>query len=116
MSSWALALHGGAGKLARGDLTAEQDAAYRASLRVCAEAGRAVLAGGGSAVDAVEIVCRALEDDPLFNAARGAVFTAEGRNELDASIMDGATLRAGAVAGISRTRSPITLARAVMEH
>ncbi len=115
MRQWALALHGGAGKLARGDLTAAQDAAYRASLRVCAEAGRVILAGGGTALDAAQAAVCALEDDPLFNAGRGAVFTAEGKNELDASIMDGASLRAGAVAGISRTRSPITLARSVME-
>lgn len=114
--AWALAIHGGAGKLARGDLTPEQDAAYRESLRVCAAAGRRILAEGGNALDAVEAACCALEDDPLFNAGRGAVFTAEGQNELDASIMDGATLRAGAVAGVTRTRSPITLARAVMER
>ena len=116
MRAWALALHGGAGRLARGDLTPAQDGAYRASLSACAQAGRAILADGGSALDAVEAACRALEDDPLFNAGRGAVFTADGHNELDAAIMDGATLRAGAVAGISRTRSPVTLARAVMAH
>ncbi len=114
--TWALAIHGGAGKLAPGDLTPEQDSAYRKSLRACAEAAQQVLASSGSALDAVATACRALEDDPLFNAGRGAVFTAEGQNELDASIMDGATLRAGAVAGVTRTRSPITLARAVMEQ
>ena len=73
------------------------------------------MAAGGSSLDAVEATIRVLEDDPLFNAGRGSVFTADGRNELDASIMDGATLRAGAVAGVTRTRNPISLARAVME-
>ena len=70
---------------------------------------------GGSSLDAIETAIRILEDDPLFNAGRGAVFTAEGKNELDAAIMDGATLKAGAVAGVTRTRHPISLARAVME-
>jgi beta-aspartyl-peptidase (threonine type) len=78
-------------------------------------AGSRILAAGGSSLDAVEATIRVLEDDPLFNAGRGAVFTADGRNELDASIMDGATLKAGAVAGVTRTRNPISLARAVME-
>jgi len=73
-----------------------------------------VLAGGGASLDAVEAAIRVLEDDPLFNAGRGAVFTADGRNELDASLMDGATRKAGAVAGVTRTRNPISLARAVM--
>jgi beta-aspartyl-peptidase (threonine type) len=75
-----------------------------------------VLAGSGTSLDAVEAAIRVLEDDPLFNAGRGAVFTADGRNELDASIMDGATRKAGAVAGVTRTRNPITLARAVMQN
>ena len=79
------------------------------------DAGSAVLRRGGSSLDAVEAAIRVLEDDPLFNAGRGAVFTADGRNELDASIMDGATRKAGAVAGVTRTRNPISLARAVME-
>jgi beta-aspartyl-peptidase (threonine type) len=74
-----------------------------------------VLDQGGSALDAVEAVLKILEDDPLFNAGRGAVFTSEGKNELDAAIMDGANLKAGAVAGVTRTRHPISLARAVME-
>ena len=79
------------------------------------DAGSKVLNRGGSSLDAVEAAIRVLEDDPLFNAGRGAVFTADGRNELDASIMDGATRKAGAVAGVTRTRNPISLARAVME-
>ena len=116
MNGWALALHGGAGALARGDLSSAQDATYRASLAAATEVGAKILNAGKPAVDAVEIVCRALEDNPLFNAGKGAVFTAEGRNELDAAIMDGATLRAGAVAGITHTRNPIALARAIMDR
>ncbi len=112
---WALAIHGGAGVLERGDLTPQKEAAYRAGLNGALVAGQKVLAAGGSSLDAVEAAIRVLEDDPLFNAGRGAVFTADGRNELDASIMDGGTLKAGAVAGVTRTRNPISLARAVME-
>lgn len=113
--AWAIVVHGGAGVIERSDLKPEQDAAYREALARVTEAGGAVLAAGGSAVDAVEAAVRLLEDDPLFNAGRGAVFTAEGRNELDAAIMDGASLQAGAVAGVTRTEHPISLARAVME-
>ena len=113
--TWALAIHGGAGVIERGDLTAAQEAAYRASLGAALAAGEKVLRGGGASLDAVEATIRVLEDDPLFNAGRGAVFTADGRNELDSSIMDGATRRAGAVAGVTRTRNPISLARAVMD-
>lgn len=112
---WAIVVHGGAGVIERADLRPEQEAAYRAALTRVAETGGEVLAKGGSALDAIEAAIHLLEDDPLFNSGRGAVFTAEGRNELDASIMDGATLRAGAVAGVTRTRHPISLARAVME-
>jgi L-asparaginase / beta-aspartyl-peptidase len=112
---WALALHGGAGVIERGDLTPVKEAAYRAGLNAALAAGQKVLAAGGSSLDAVEATIRILEDDPLFNAGRGAVFTADGRNELDASIMNGATLAAGAVAGVTHTRNPISLARAVME-
>ncbi|MCW5574188.1 MAG: isoaspartyl peptidase/L-asparaginase [Steroidobacteraceae bacterium] len=113
---WALAIHGGAGVIERAGLSAEQDAAYRAALTAALRAGGEVLGRGGSAVDAVEAAVRLMEDDPLFNAGRGAVFTAEGRNELDAAIMDGATQKAGAVAGVTRTRHPVSLARAVMER
>lgn len=114
-SQWSLAVHGGAGVLERGELTPEKDKAYRAGLNAALEAGAKVLKAGGSSLDAVEAAVRVLEDNPLFNAGKGAVFTAEGRNELDAAIMDGATLKAGAVAGATRTRNPISLARAVME-
>jgi beta-aspartyl-peptidase (threonine type) len=113
---WTLAIHGGSGVVSRGALTPEQDKAYRAGLSDALAAGSKVLSMGGSSTDAVEAAIRVLEDNPLFNAGKGAVFDAEGRNQLDAAIMDGATLRAGAVAAVSTTKNPITLARAVMEH
>jgi beta-aspartyl-peptidase (threonine type) len=112
---WAIVVHGGAGDIERTKLGPEGDKAYRAALTKVVEAGAAVLDRGGSSLDAVEAAIRDLEDDPLFNASRGAVFTAEGKTELDAAIMDGAMLRAGAVADVTHTRYPITLARAVME-
>jgi beta-aspartyl-peptidase (threonine type) len=113
---WAIAIHGGAGVIERGSMSPETEKAYRAAMSVALDKGSGVLKRGGSALDAVEAVIRELEDDPLFNAGRGAVFTAAGRNELDSSIMDGASLKAGAVAGVTRTRHPISLARAVMER
>lgn len=113
---WAIAIHGGAGVIERGRLKPEQERAYREALAQVVEAGSRVLDRDGSALDAVEAAIHVLEDDPLFNAGRGAVFTAGGRNEHDASIMDGATLQAGSVAGITRVRHPISLARAVMER
>jgi len=112
---WTLVVHGGAGVIERAKMDAKTEAAYRASLTQATEAGAKILDRGGSALDAVEAVLNILEDDPLFNAGRGAVFTAEGKNELDSSIMDGSNLKAGAVAGVTRTRHPISLARAVME-
>ena len=112
---WAIVMHGGAGVIERSSMTPERDAAYRAGLDEAIHAAAAVLDKGGSAVDAVEAGLRKLEDNPLFNAGKGAVFDAEGRNELDAAIMDGKTLMAGAVAGVTRTKNPISLARAVME-
>src|SRR5690606_17704067 len=113
---WSFAIHGGAGVIERDNLTPEQDAAYRAALHRALEAGSAVLAGGGSALDAVQAAIQIMEDDPLFNAGRGAVFTAAGRNELDSAIMNGSDLTAGAVAGLTTTRHPIAAARAVMEQ
>lgn len=112
---WSLAIHGGAGVLDRATMSPERAAAYRAGLNAALKTGGATLEAGGTSLDAVEAALRVLEDDPLFNAGRGAVFTADGRNELDASIMDGQTLKAGAVAGVTRTRHPVSLARAVME-
>ncbi len=113
---WALAIHGGAGVIERADLSPEQDAAYRAALDRALAAGAAVLSAGGPALDAVQAAVELMEDDPLFNAGRGAVFTSAGTNELDAAIMDGASLNLGAVAGVTRTRHPVALARAVMER
>ena len=113
---WTLVIHGGAGVIARDALTPAADAEIRAALSAALAAGSAVLDEGGSALDAVEAAVRVLEDDPNFNAGRGAVFTSAGTNELDASIMDGATRAAGAVAGVTATRNPISLARAVMEQ
>ncbi|HEX7730468.1 MAG TPA: isoaspartyl peptidase/L-asparaginase [Terracidiphilus sp.] len=112
---WALVIHGGAGVIERSQLGPEGDKGYRAGLKAAAEAGAKVLDQGGAALDAVEAAIHVLEDNPLFNAGKGAVFTGEGRNEMDSSIMDGATLRAGSVAGVTRPRHPISLARAVME-
>ena len=113
---WSLAIHGGAGVIERSDLSPEQDAAYRAALSRALEAGAEILRNGGSALDAVQAAIEPMEDDPLCYAGRGAVFTAAGRNELDAAIMDGATLNAGAVAGLTRTRHPVAAARAVLEQ
>jgi L-asparaginase / beta-aspartyl-peptidase len=112
---WSLVIHGGAGVLERSSMTPEKDVAVRAALTRSLDAGSAVLAKGGDAMDAVTAAIMVLEDDPNFNAGRGAVFTYDGHNELDASIMDGRTRSAGAVTGITRTKNPILLARAVME-
>ena len=109
-----LVIHGGAGVI-RKDLTPEKEKRVRADLDAALDAGYAVLKSGGSSLDAVTEAILVLEDSPRFNAGKGAVFTHDGRNELDASIMDGATLRAGAVAGVHRVKNPILLARAVME-
>jgi L-asparaginase / beta-aspartyl-peptidase len=112
---WSLAIHGGAGTLERKDMTPAKDAAYRAALQAALDAGKAVLAGGGSALDAVTAVITRLEDDPKFNAGKGAVYTWDGTHELDASIMDGRTRAAGSIAGVTTVRNPILLARKVME-
>lgn len=113
---WSIVVHGGAGVIERANLTPEVEGQYRTAMNRALQTGGAVLQRGGSSLDAVEAVIREMEDDPLFNAGRGAVFTAEGRNELDASIMDGRNRGAGAVAGLTRTRHPISAARAVMER
>lgn len=112
---WALVIHGGAGVQDPSRFTPEQNAAYRADLTRALEAGRAVLDSGGAALDAAIAAVVVLEDSPLFNAGRGAVFNDEGVNEMDAAVMDGATRKAGAVAGVTRTRNPVLAARAVMD-
>ena len=113
---WTLVIHGGAGIIQKDKVTPEQEAGVRAGLNAALDAGSKVLAAGGTSLDAVEAAIEVLEDDPHFNAGRGAVFTWDGRNELDSAIMDGRTRAAGAVAGVTTTRHPVALARAVMEH
>ena len=113
---WAIAIHGGAGESEWEHMDAATAAAYRDSLTKALAAGSEVLKHHGKALDAVEAAIKVLEDDPLFNAGRGAAFAADGTNEMDASLMDGATLSAGSVAAVHTTRHPISLARAVMEH
>ncbi len=112
---WTLVIHGGAGAISRDRLSPAQEREIRTGLGRALDAGSAILARGGSALDAVTESVRILEDDPLFNAGRGAVFTHDGEIELDASIMDGHSRSAGAVAGVSTTRNPVLLARRVME-
>ncbi len=111
-----IAVHGGAGTLSPADLTPDSDRAFRAGLERALRAGHAVLIDGGTSLDAVVAAVRVLEDDPLFNAGRGAVLAASGQHELDASVMDGRDLRAGAVTGVRHVKSPIELARLVMER
>lgn len=113
---FALALHGGAGTIARTLLTPTLEADYRAALRAALTTGTDLLAQGAPALDVVEATVRALEDYPLFNAGRGAVFTHEGHHEMDAALMDGATRRAGAVTGVRAVQNPIRAARLVMEQ
>ena len=113
---WAIVMHGGAGVIERSSMSPEAERAYRAGMNEAITAAGAALDKGGSATDAVIAAIELLEDNPLFNAGRGAVFAADGTNQLDAAIMDGATLKAGAVADVQRTRHPIALARAVMDQ
>lgn len=112
----ALVIHGGAGVASREAVPPQDEAAIRAELDRALDAGHAILAAGGSALDAVTAAVVVLEESPWFNAGKGSVFNAEGRHELDASIMEGHTRRAGAVAGVTTVRNPVRLARAVMEH
>ncbi|MGH8205083.1 MAG: isoaspartyl peptidase/L-asparaginase family protein [Steroidobacteraceae bacterium] len=111
-----IAIHGGAGVINRASMTAENERAYRADLERALDAGYGVLEKGGASLDAVVAAVRILEDSPYFNAGKGAVFSHAGVNELDAAIMDGATQKAGAVAGVTHVRNPIDLARMVMER
>lgn len=113
---WVLLVHGGAGGMTRASMAEAEDRAARAALARALEAGGAVLDEGGSALDAVEAAVRLLEDDPNFNAGRGAALARDGTVELDAAIMDGQARDAGAVAGLRTTRNPVSAARAVMDH
>jgi beta-aspartyl-peptidase (threonine type) len=113
---YVLVIHGGAGTILRSQSTPEQEKKYKESLEQALLAGQLILQKGGRALDAVEAAVRVLEDNPLFNAGKGAVFTSQGKNELDAAIMDGSNLAAGAIAGVTTIRNPISAARAVMEQ
>ncbi len=112
---YVLVMHGGAGTILKKNMTPEKEAAYRATMTKALQTGYDALKGGRSSLDAVELAIHVLEDAPLFNAGKGAVFTHEGKNEMDAAVMDGKTLKAGAVAGVTVIRNPISAARAVME-
>lgn len=116
MNKRALAIHGGAGTIYRSQMTEALEAEYRAGLERALRSGWAILEGGGSSLDAVEAAVCSLEDFPLFNAGRGSVFTHEGEQEMDAAIMDGHALKAGAVAAVKNVRNPVSLARLVMEQ
>jgi L-asparaginase / beta-aspartyl-peptidase len=111
-----LVIHGGAGTITRQNMTPEKEKAYRETLNIALQTGYAVLKKGGTSLDAVEATIRVMEDSPLFNAGKGAVFTHEGKNELDASVMDGSNLKAGAIAGVTTIRNPISTARRVMDR
>jgi len=114
-NKFSIAIHGGAGTLLKGQMTSEKEAAYRAALKKALEAGYAILEKKGTAIDAVEMAVKILEDSPLFNAGKGSVFTAEGTHEMDAAIMEGKDLKAGAVSLITGIKNPVALARDVME-
>lgn len=116
MSKLGIAIHGGAGTILRSQMTPELEREYRDGLETALKAGREILEHGGSSLDAVEAAVIELENFPLFNAGRGAVFTSEGKNEMDAAIMDGTKLKAGAVAFVKNIKNPIKLARLVMEQ
>jgi L-asparaginase / beta-aspartyl-peptidase len=110
-----LVIHGGAGTITRQNMTPEREKAYHEALEFALKTGYDVLKKGGTSLDAVEATVRTMEDSPLFNAGKGAVFTHEGKNEMDAAIMEGKTLKAGSIAGVSTIRNPISTARKVME-
>lgn len=114
--AYTLVIHGGAGAIQKASMTAELDNQYREKLHEALDAGEAILKSGGTSLDAVVAAIRIMEDSPLFNAGKGAVFAHDGTNQMDASIMEGKTMRAGAVGGITQARNPILAARAVMEQ
>jgi beta-aspartyl-peptidase (threonine type) len=116
VNSIGLVIHGGAGTILKKNMTPEKEAAYKAALEEAAKKGYEILNNGGSSLDAVEQTIHILENSPLFNAGKGAVFANNGKNELDASIMEGKTLNAGAVAGVTNLKNPISAARKVMEN
>ncbi len=116
MNRFSIAIHGGAGTLVKGLMTQELEAQYKSALKVARDAGYKVLESGGTATDAVEASVKLLEDSPLFNAGKGSVFTAEGTHEMDAAIMEGKNLEAGAVSLITGIKNPVSLARDVMEN
>lgn len=116
INEFAIVIHGGAGTILKKNMSAEDEAAYKAKLEEAIKVGHEILKNGGTSLDAVEKTINVLENSPLFNAGKGAVFTHEGANEHDASIMDGETLNAGASAGTKTVKNPINLARAVMEN
>ena len=115
MKTFSIAIHGGAGTLIKGMMTPELESKYKLALKDALDAGYYLLENGGTAIEAVEVSVKVLEDSPLFNAGKGSVFTAEETHEMDASIMDGQTLNAGAVSLISGIKNPVSLARDVME-
>lgn len=115
MSKYAIAIHGGAGTILKSSMTMEKEVAYKTGLEQAIFAGEEILKKGGSSLDAVEASIISLENDPLFNAGKGAVFTNDGKNEMDAAIMNGFDLSAGAVAGITNIKNPISLSKAVMQ-
>lgn len=113
--AYVLVIHGGAGTITKAQMTEDTEAEYIATLNMALDAGEEILRNGGTSLDAVQRVVMLMEDSPLFNAGKGAVFTHDGKNELDAAIMDGKTLQAGAVAGVHTIKNPVVAARAVME-
>ncbi len=116
MNKYALAIHGGAGTILRSALNPEVEAKYKTALYTALEIGHTILKNGGTALDAVEEVIKSLEDCPLFNAAKGAVFSADGTNEMESSIMCGKTLNAGASCGVKRVKNPIALSRKILDN
>lgn len=116
MKNFGIAVHGGAGTILRSSMTAQKEKQYMDALKQAVIAGDSILSSGGTSLDAVEAAVKQLEDHPLFNAGKGAVFTHDGKNEMDACIMEGKTLKAGAIAGVQHVKNPVSLARKVMEN
>jgi beta-aspartyl-peptidase (threonine type) len=116
MDNFGIAMHGGAGTILRSAMTPQKEKEYMDALEEAILAGNEILSTGGTSLDAVEVAVKKLEDHPLFNAGKGSVFTNEGKNEMDACIMEGRTLKAGAIAAVQHIKNPVCLARKVMEH